>query len=235
MGLLAVGGVALTLGLVRGDDDSSRDDSSVSVHSDDHGSDVIDALGDQSGPSAHASATSSGKKQDTAEMPRKAASPTSSGASKEHANPDADSPDSSGKKADTDSTAAATTPGVSVFSHASKRCIDVVGGKAVQGAGLMIWDCNKSASQHWTFTGGTMQTLGMCVQLAGGSAEDGTDLQLASCDGSTVQQFNLNVRSDLVNPLADKCADVRENQTANGTRLQLWSCSGGENQKWSSS
>lgn len=235
VGLLAVAAVALTLGLVRGGDDSPRDDASVSVDSDGHGSDVTDALGDLSGPSAHASATESGKEPDSAKKPSKAASPRSSGESEASAKPDAGSPDSAENKAGSDSTASATAPGVSVSSHASGRCIDVVGGKAVQGAALMIWDCNGSAAQHWTFTGGTMRTLGMCVQLAGGSTDDGTDLQLASCNGSADQQFDLNVRSDLVNPLADKCTDVRDNQTANGSRLQLWSCSGGENQKWSSS
>ncbi|MFF3501511.1 ricin-type beta-trefoil lectin domain protein [Streptomyces sp. NPDC003247] len=121
-----------------------------------------------------------------------------------------------------------------MVSHASRRCIDVVGGKAAQGARLMIWDCSQSASQRWTFASdGTMRTLGMCVQLAGASTADGTDLELAACDGSPAQRFTLNIRNDLVSALADKCTDVRDNGTANGTRLQLWSCSGGSNQKWS--
>jgi hypothetical protein len=80
-----------------------------------------------------------------------------------------------------------------------------------------------------------MRGLGMCVQLAGGSTDDGTDLELASCNGSATQRFELNVRHDLVNSLADKCTDVRDNGTANGTGLQLWSCSGSPNQKWSKS
>ncbi|MGW5064223.1 ricin-type beta-trefoil lectin domain protein [Streptomyces sp. NPDC004096] len=122
-----------------------------------------------------------------------------------------------------------------MFSHASDRCIDVVGGKAVQGARLMIWDCSTAAaSQHWEFkTDGTMRSLGMCVQLADGSTADGTDLQLAHCDGSPAQQFTLNSSHDLVSKLADKCTDVRDHGTTNGTRLQLWSCSGSDNQKWS--
>jgi predicted chitinase len=35
-----------------------------------------------------------------------------------------------------------------------------------------------------------------------------------------------------VNPAANKCLDVRENNSANGTRLQIWSCTGAANQKW---
>ncbi|MGP4083678.1 RICIN domain-containing protein [Streptomyces sp. KR55] len=78
-----------------------------------------------------------------------------------------------------------------------------------------------------------MRALGMCVQLASSSASDGTDLELADCNGCSAQRFVLNSSHDLVSGLADKCADVRDNGTANGTRLQLWSCSGGLNHKWS--
>ncbi|MFG3024019.1 ricin-type beta-trefoil lectin domain protein [Streptomyces sp. NPDC048254] len=113
----------------------------------------------------------------------------------------------------------------------------MVGGKAVSGARLMIWDCSSAdASQHWVFpSNGTMRGLGMCVQLADGSTADGTDLELAPCDGSPAQRFTLNTSHDLVSRLADKCADVRDQGTANGTRLQLWSCAGSDNQKWSTS
>ncbi|MFE9611370.1 ricin-type beta-trefoil lectin domain protein [Streptomyces sp. NPDC006012] len=128
----------------------------------------------------------------------------------------------------------AGVPGTAVYSHASGRCIDVVGGRAVQGAALQIWDCSKAASQRWTFAAdGTMRALGMCVQLAGGSTADGTNLELARCDGGPAQSFGLNSDHDLVSGLADKCADVRDLSTANGSRLQLWSCAGSDNQKWS--
>jgi hypothetical protein len=131
--------------------------------------------------------------------------------------------------------APAAAPGVNVFSHASQRCIDVVGGEAVSGAGLMFQDCSEAASQHWTVTDGAMRALGMCVQLTGGSTADGAVLELAACNGGPAQRFVLNSSQDLVHTPTGKCTDVRDNQTANGTRLQLWSCSGGVNQKWSTS
>ncbi|MFJ3672566.1 ricin-type beta-trefoil lectin domain protein [Streptomyces sp. NPDC090106] len=233
--LLAVGGVALTLGLVGGDDESKRDESSVSVGSDGHDSDLIDGLGTLSDPSARASAGDAGKKPDGDEKPTGSPSPSGSRSGGSSATPDPKATGPAKDKAGTSSATQTAVPGVGVYSHASERCVDVVGGKAVQGAKLMIWDCNQSASQHWTYTGGTMRTLGMCVQLAGGSTDDGTDIELASCNGGAAQQFDLNVRHDIVNSLADKCMDVRDNQTANGSRLQLWSCSGSPNQKWSSS
>jgi hypothetical protein len=55
---------------------------------------------------------------------------------------------------------------------------------------------------------------------------------LAKCNGSSAQKFTLNSSNDLVNLNADKCVDVKDQQTANGTPLQLWSCGGTSNQKW---
>ncbi|MFH8625913.1 ricin-type beta-trefoil lectin domain protein [Streptomyces vietnamensis] len=123
-----------------------------------------------------------------------------------------------------------------VFSHASQRCIDLVGGKAAPGAALMIWDCSGSASQRWTFpSDGTMRALGLCAEVADGSTADGADLRMASCDGGAAQRITLNVRHDLAASQANKCLDVRDNLTSNGTRIQLWSCNGHDNQKWSTS
>lgn len=234
VGLLAAGGVLLTLGLVNGHDDGKRDGASVTVDSRGRGTDVIDGFGDVPAPSVKASATGPGKKAEGSRKPA-SASPSSSASSEESASPVQRSTATAKTTTGTGTNAPAAAPGVNVFSHASQRCIAVVGGKAVPGAGLMIWDCSEAAAQHWTFTGGTMRALGMCVQLADGSTADGTDLELAACDGSPAQRFVLNVRHDLVSTLADKCTDVRDNGTENGTRLQLWSCSGSPNQKWSTS
>ncbi|GGZ03464.1 hypothetical protein GCM10010300_54380 [Streptomyces olivaceoviridis] len=234
VGLLAAGGVLLTLGAVNGHDDGKRDGTSVTVDSRGRGTDVIHGFGDVPAPSVTASATGPGEKADGSREPT-SASPGGSASSTASASPGRRATATAKATTGTGTTAPAAAPGVNVFSHASHRCIDVVGGEAVRGAGLMIRDCSGSASQHWTFTGGTMRALGMCVQLVNGSTADGADLELASCDGSPAQRFELNVRHDLVSTLADKCTDVRDNGTENGTRLQLWSCSGSPNQKWSTS
>lgn len=229
VGLLAVGSAVLTLSLVNGDDDKHAG-SSRSVR---FGDDTFDGLGGVSNPSAQTSGADAGKKPDGSEQPTASASATASTTAGASASPDKDT--TASPKTETKASTTAQAPGVGVFSHASHRCVDIVGGAAVQGAKLMIWDCNQSASQRWTFTGGTMRAQGMCVRLAGGSTDDGTDLELGACDGGPAQRFVLNVRHDLANSLSDKCGDVRDNGTANGTRLQLWSCSGGDNQKWSTS
>ncbi|MEV0175503.1 RICIN domain-containing protein [Streptomyces sp. NPDC050803] len=233
VGLLSVGGVLLTLGLVNSGGDE-RDGASVAVDSADHGTDVVGGLGVVPAPSVSTSDAHAGRKPDGSAEPA-SATPASSAPGKDTAPRDDRTTAPAQDTTVPPTTAPAAAPGVNVFSHASQRCIDIVGGEAVPGARLMIWDCSPSAAQQWTFTDGTMRALDMCVQLADGSTADGTELELASCNGSPAQRFVLNSSHDLVSTHADKCTDVRDNGTANGTRLQLWSCSGGDNQKWSTS
>ncbi|MFJ7495171.1 ricin-type beta-trefoil lectin domain protein [Streptomyces sp. NPDC097727] len=235
VGLLAAVGLLLVLGLVNHDDGQKHTGASVVVDSDDHGTDAVEGLGRPSGPSAGPSGSKGAKEAGRSTKPTSAASPGSGAPARPSAAPGEHATAPAEDKPRTKASAPVSTPGVGVFSHASQRCIDVVGGKPVQGARLMIQDCSGASSQHWVFTGGTMRGLGMCVQLAGGSTDDGTDVELASCNGSAAQRFTLNIRHDLVSALADKCTDVRDNRTDNGTRLQLWSCSGSPNQKWSKS
>ncbi|MFF5158016.1 ricin-type beta-trefoil lectin domain protein [Streptomyces sp. NPDC000348] len=124
-------------------------------------------------------------------------------------------------------------PGVSIRSHHSGQCIDVTDGGG-DGTPLQIWGCNGAAQQTWRFMGdGTVRSMGLCMDVAWGATGNGAVIQLARCSGHPAQQFRLNSSHDLVNPQADKCVDVREQQVANGSRLQLWDCNGQDNQKWS--
>ncbi|MEU3183550.1 ricin-type beta-trefoil lectin domain protein [Streptomyces sp. NPDC006923] len=125
--------------------------------------------------------------------------------------------------------------GVAIWSHASGRCIDVAGGSgAPSGSPLQIRDCDGSASQKWkTMPDGTVRSQGMCMNVGGGSTENGAGISRTTCNGTPAQQFVLNSAHDLVNTHADKCADVKDEQTSNGTSLQIWACGGTDNQKWS--
>ena len=124
-------------------------------------------------------------------------------------------------------------PGAIIFSHASNKCIDVVGDKGKDGAPLEIWSCNGKAQQKWIFkSDGTVRAMGLCMDVAWGSSADGAVIQLARCSGNPAQRFILAGPNDLVNPQANKCVDVKDQKKSNGTRLQLWTCNGQPNQKW---
>ncbi|MFE4453268.1 ricin-type beta-trefoil lectin domain protein [Streptomyces sp. NPDC056796] len=238
VGLLSAGCVLLTLGLVNHDGGTKRQGTSMVIGSDGGVTDAGDPFdgpvpsvsapgteADKGGTSPVASASSS---------PAPGPEPKHRPASGASGTPEAPASAGAADAPTAGPSTGAAVQGRRVVSHASDRCIDIAGGAAVRGAGLMISDCSGSASQRWTFASdGTMRGLGMCVQLAGRSTTDGTDFVMARCDGGPAQRIVLNVRHDLVSALADKCADVRDNGTANGTGLQLWTCAGSPNQKWS--
>ena len=112
------------------------------------------------------------------------------------------------------------------------RCIDVPFSNPTDGTQLQIWDCNGTAAQAWTFTGGTVQAFGKCMDVAWGSHDNGASIQIVGCSGNPAQQFVLSAAGDLVNPQANKCVDVKDWINANGTKLVQWECHGGANQKW---
>ncbi|GAA3779017.1 glycoside hydrolase family 16 protein [Plantactinospora mayteni] len=114
----------------------------------------------------------------------------------------------------------------------ANKCIDVPGANPADGTQLQIWDCNGTAAQRWTFTGGTIRAFGKCMDVANASTANGANIQIVGCNGNAAQQFVLSAAGDLVNPQANKCVDVRDWSTANGAKLQLWECTGGANQKW---
>jgi hypothetical protein len=127
-----------------------------------------------------------------------------------------------------------SAPGITLYSHASNRCIEVVGHRGADGSPLQIWDCGKKDWQKWDFrSDGTIHSMGLCMDVAWGSRDNGAVIQLAVCSGNPAQQFRLSGAGDLVNPQANKCVDVKDQATGNGTRLQLWDCNGQDNQKWS--
>ncbi|MFF3606800.1 ricin-type beta-trefoil lectin domain protein [Streptomyces sp. NPDC002463] len=236
VGLLSVGALVLTLALSGQDDEGSRGGASVVVDSG-YGPDDATGLDEPADPSSN---TSGSTKAPRPAKPTTSASPDSGPTGLVRVEPSATpGPQKTAPAANKPPSATPTptsVPGMRVFSHASQRCVDVVGGKAAPGAALMIWDCSGSASQRWTFpSDGTMRALGLCAEVTGGSTADGADLRMASCDGGAAQRITLNVRHDLAASQANKCLDVRDNLTSNGTRLQLWSCNGHDNQKWSSS
>jgi hypothetical protein len=126
----------------------------------------------------------------------------------------------------------ASVPTASIVSYASGKCIDVTN-EGQTGTPIEIWQCSPiTAWKTWAFySDGTIRSQGHCMTVAGGSG-NGTPIEVAGCNGGASQRFNLNNAHDLVNIAADKCVDVKDQNTDNGTKLQLWSCGGTSNQKW---
>ncbi|MGY4685809.1 ricin-type beta-trefoil lectin domain protein [Micromonospora aurantiaca (nom. illeg.)] len=125
--------------------------------------------------------------------------------------------------------------GTRIISNWNNKCVDVPNSNFSDGVPLQAWNCNGTAAQAWTFTGGSLRTQNnMCMDVAWGSRDNGAVIQIATCSGNPAQQFVLSAAGDLVNPQANKCVDIKDWNGNDGARLQLWECAGTANQKWRS-
>ncbi len=114
------------------------------------------------------------------------------------------------------------------------KCVDVFGDD--NGANLAkveLWDCLSGArDQHWTVTGGTLQSLGRCLDVDKNSTAGGTIVQLWDCTGVGGQQWVQQADGSLLNPQSGRCLDSPDGSTANGAWLRIWDCNGTAAQKF---
>ncbi|WP_436531101.1 RICIN domain-containing protein [Actinoplanes sp. HUAS TT8] len=140
-------------------------------------------------------------------------------------------PTTAAVKATTKAATTAAASGQMIVGYASNKCVDVKDSGG-DGTPLQLWSCGGAANQRWTFTGGTVRSLGLCLDIADADNVNGAQIQVARCNGGWAQKFKIDSGHNLVNTVTGQCVDARDQGTANGTRLQLWSCGGTSNQKW---
>ncbi len=113
------------------------------------------------------------------------------------------------------------------------KCLDVLWGRADNGAPIQLWACNGTNAQWWTLDpAGAVRANGRCLDVPGGSTASGSPLQLWDCNGTGAQVWQPQGDGSLRNPQSGKCLDVPGWTTADGVRLQLYDCHGSVNQFW---
>jgi O-glycosyl hydrolase len=119
-----------------------------------------------------------------------------------------------------------------VASGIAGKCL-AVQGSAVRGAPVVIDTCDdRSATQSWTATAGTLQLNGLCLDVTGKATVDGTLVELWTCNGQTNQLWAVGANGSLVGAASGKCLDDPGSSTADGTQQVIWTCNGGNNQRW---
>ncbi|WP_030993863.1 RICIN domain-containing protein, partial [Streptomyces sp. NRRL WC-3744] len=79
---------------------------------------------------------------------------------------------------------------------------------------VQLYDCNGTNAQQWTVgSDGTIRALGKCLDVTGNSTADGAKAQLWSCTGGANQKWTVTAAHDIVNPQANKCLDVTDNNS----------------------
>ncbi|KAJ2918133.1 hypothetical protein MD484_g2246, partial [Candolleomyces efflorescens] len=105
------------------------------------------------------------------------------------------------------------------------------------GAAVILQTCTGSASQKWTFTGGTIRAFGnKCLDVKDGVNQDGTKLQVWTCsaDNANQQWYYSKWDNTVTWTGKGKCIDVVEGSQADGTLIQVWGCyNKNPNQVWS--
>ena len=118
-----------------------------------------------------------------------------------------------------------------ISSSVGNVCLDVVNGNSAAGTAVQTWLCNTNPQQNWTYTGGTLQSLGKCLEVVNSNAANGAQVQVATCNSKASQQWkrsgNTWVWSDTF------CLDLTNGDTSNGKRPQIWTCAANNaNQAW---
>jgi hypothetical protein len=113
----------------------------------------------------------------------------------------------------------------------SGRCVDIPGANPVDGTQLVLFRCNNTAAQSWTYVDGTVRAMGKCLDVRGGASLDRTPVQIFACNGSAAQQWRYDPQSGELHTLG-KCLDASGAGTGDRTPLILYTCHQADNQKW---
>jgi Glycosyl hydrolase family 59/Ricin-type beta-trefoil lectin domain-like/Galactocerebrosidase, C-terminal lectin domain len=138
------------------------------------------------------------------------------------------------------------TPGAAsqrykLLNRNSGKALAVNGGGTADGATIVQWTDNGTASQQWELatSGGYTQLVnigsGKVLDVPGSSVTAGTQLIQWSANGGANQQWSLNSSGGyvtLVSRSSGMLADVSGASTADGTAVIQWPANGGANQQW---
>ncbi|KOV14812.1 hypothetical protein ADK60_28200 [Streptomyces sp. XY431] len=113
-------------------------------------------------------------------------------------------------------------------------CLDIAGGKTVNGTAAWMYTCNGTDAQQFTLgADGSVHALGKCLDVKGGDTGNGTPVQLYQCNNSGAQQWAPGpYPGTLKNTQSGRClADPAGNRNPR-TQTIIWDCLNIADQKW---
>jgi len=127
-------------------------------------------------------------------------------------------------------------------------CADVWGGGTAANTPTVLYTCNTTVPQQWTFvpssstsTEGIIKTnVGasgasesqQCLSVSGNGTTQGTDVVMNACSGATGQTWVIQSDGTIRNPNANKCLQTQNGSTTVATILEIYPCAGTNIQKW---
>ncbi|MEU9042544.1 MULTISPECIES: ricin-type beta-trefoil lectin domain protein [unclassified Kitasatospora] len=121
-------------------------------------------------------------------------------------------------------------PTGTVSSGIPGRCLDDFRAATTDGNPVVLWGCNGTNAQSWTFANdGTLQVLGKCLEPTGTTS--GSLIVLGSCTDAAAK-WRPGASHSLVNIGTGLCLDDPGASTTWGVQLQLYTCNGTPAQQW---
>jgi hypothetical protein len=117
----------------------------------------------------------------------------------------------------------------------TNRCLTVAGYNSLNGAAVVMWNCNRDDNQLWSFENGQVKSGlagNRCLDIVGANGENGAALNLFDCRGWPAQQWEWFSGNMLYNRAANKCIAVNNATKTNGGSIHMWNCDGPAHQRW---
>lgn len=125
-------------------------------------------------------------------------------------------------------------PAVAAIKGYASRCVDDLGNGSANGTKVVLWSCDKTAAENWSFSGGKLIHNGKCANDAanGGS---GSKVILYTCTSASNDIWTHKSNGEYVLKAhnGQLCLDDPAYSTKNGAQLEVYACKDTSNQRWS--
>ncbi len=112
------------------------------------------------------------------------------------------------------------------------KCLDNFANRLVDRNQIVLYTCNGTSAQRWTYVDNTLRMNGFCLDVPGASKTPSTYVQLFRCNGTPAQVWVTEANGALRNPNSNLCLDDKWGVTADGNRIWTYTCNGTAAQNW---
>ena len=131
------------------------------------------------------------------------------------------------------SSSTAPPPPVHAIKGYDAKCVNDTANSSARSTKIVLWSCNKSAAQNWSFSGGELHHNGSCANDAG-NAGSGGKVVLYPCSSAENDRWTHESNGEYVlkSHNGKLCLDDPAYSKSNGTQLVVYTCKDTANQRW---
>jgi Ricin-type beta-trefoil lectin domain len=132
------------------------------------------------------------------------------------------------------SSSTAPPPPVHAIKGYDGKCVDDTANSSAKGTKIVLWSCDKTAAQNWSFSSGELHHNGKCANDSG-NAGSGGKVVLYTCSSAKNDRWAHKSNGEYVlkSHNSTLCLDDPGYSRNNGTQLVVYACKDTSNQRWS--